>query len=99
MSKKPPIVMVPPPTPDWDCELEPVPPDVGAAWLFEAVSPDTWPDGLNPLRPPCWKAGTVITPSPEATIKEPAMRGTRTPPQKFRATPGTSDSASLGFLI
>src|SRR5258708_9583260 len=52
MSKKPPIVMVPPPTPDWACELDPAPPDVVGP-LFWAVAPDTSPDGLTPPKPPC----------------------------------------------
>src|SRR6266568_1935113 len=99
MSKKPPIVMVPPLTPDWDCELDPVPPDVAAVepfWPVDADSPDTWPDGLKPPRPPCWKARTVITPSTEATIREQAMSATATRSLILRATTGPSECDLLG---
>src|SRR5207247_11065815 len=96
MSKKPPIVMVPPPTPDWDCELDPVPPDVAAVellfWPVDAVSADTWPDGLKPPRAPCWKAMTVITPSTEATTREQAISATAPGSRILGAPPGPPES-------
>src|SRR5437773_6257879 len=101
MSKKPPIVMVPPPRPDWDCELDPVPPDVAAVellfWPVDAVSADTWPDGLKPPRAPCWKAMTVITPSTEATTREQAISATATRSLILRATTGPSECDLLGM--
>src|SRR5579859_7605234 len=96
MSKKPPIVIEPPLTPDCDWLLEPVPPEVAVdppppLELAElgAWAPETWP--LKPALPPCVKERTVITPSTEATTTEPASRATAIRSRMLRAT--TSSSA------